>query len=79
MASLTANTIAAAFAIVVSSSCASAAEGGVEQRQACMRDAFSFCGDKIPDVERITACMIKNLGKLSAPCRAQFMTAGKGP
>ena len=29
-----------------------------EQQQACTGDAFRLCGDAIPDVDRVTACMI---------------------
>ena len=48
------------------------AAGTPEQRRACRHDAFKFCGNEIPDVPRITACMQKNLKKLSPACRAQF-------
>jgi len=51
---------------------ASHAQGTPEQRMACTEDAFKFCGADIPDVPRITACMIKNLKQLSPVCRAQF-------
>ncbi len=48
------------------------AAGTPEQRHACRHDAFKFCRNEIPDVPRITACMEKNLKKLSPACRAQF-------
>ena len=48
------------------------AQGMAEQRWACEQDAFKFCGSEIPNVQRITACMIKNVKKLSPACRAQF-------
>jgi len=44
----------------------------MEQQQACMGDAFRLCGSEIPDVERITACMIRRHSEVSAGCRAQF-------
>jgi hypothetical protein len=50
----------------------SRAQGMAEQRWACEQDAFKFCGNEIPNVQRITACMIKNVKKLSPACRAQF-------
>jgi hypothetical protein len=50
----------------------SQAQGMAEQRWACEQDAFKFCGNEIPNVQRITACMIKNVKKLSPACRAQF-------
>ena len=31
-----------------------------EQQQACTGDAFRLCSSDIPDVDRITACMIRN-------------------
>jgi hypothetical protein len=43
-----------------------------EQQQACSGDAFRLCGAEIPDVERVTVCMIKNRSQLSAGCRAHF-------
>ena len=48
------------------------AAGTAEQRAACMSDAFRVCGSEIPNVERITACMKKNVAQLSPGCRAQF-------
>jgi hypothetical protein len=49
-----------------------------EQQQACTGDAFQFCGPEIPDVDRVTACMIRNKSRLSAGCRAHFR-AGPEP
>jgi hypothetical protein len=43
-----------------------------EQQQACSGDAFRVCSSEIPDVDRITACMIRNKAQLSPECRAQF-------
>jgi hypothetical protein len=48
------------------------AAGTPEQRHACRKDAFRVCHDAIPNVSRVTACMQKNIAKLSPPCRAQF-------
>jgi hypothetical protein len=50
----------------------SQAQGTPEQHRACTEDAFKFCSSDIPNVPRITACMIKNIEKLSPDCRAQF-------
>ncbi len=41
-----------------------------EQQQACTNDAFRLCGSDVPDVDRITACMIRNKSQLSPECRA---------
>ena len=43
-----------------------------DQQQACTNDAFRLCGADIPDVDRITACMIRNKSQLSPECRAHF-------
>ena len=50
----------------------SQAQGTPEQHRACTEDAFKFCSSDIPNVPRITACMIKNIENLSPDCRAQF-------
>jgi hypothetical protein len=56
------------------------ASGTAEQQQACFEDAMKFCGGEIPDVQRITACMVRSIHKLSPRCRAQFgQPAGAGP
>ncbi len=51
-----------------------AAQGTPEQRQACQPDAMRLCSEFIPDVERITACMVKNRIRLSPACRVVFST-----
>jgi hypothetical protein len=43
-----------------------------EQQQACTGDAFRLCGPEIPDVDRVTACMIRNKSQLTPGCRAFF-------
>jgi hypothetical protein len=43
-----------------------------DQQQACTGDAFRLCSSEIPDVDRITACMIRNKSQLSPECRAFF-------
>ena len=43
-----------------------------EEQQACSGDAMRLCGAFIPDVDRITACMIENKSQLSPPCRVFF-------
>lgn len=43
-----------------------------DQQQACTPDAFRLCGPEIPDVDRITACMIRNKAQLSPACRVFF-------
>jgi hypothetical protein len=43
-----------------------------EQQQACSDDAFRFCSAEIPDVDRVTVCMIRNKTQLSPGCRVFF-------
>jgi hypothetical protein len=54
-----------------------AAQGTPEQRQACQPDAMRLCNEFVPDVDRITACMVKNRIRLSPPCRAVFTAPRK--
>ncbi len=65
------------FALVLAIGIAAAAtaraeEGTYEQRVACTPDAFRLCGDQIPDIAAVKACMIANRTKLSTACRATF-------
>jgi hypothetical protein len=41
-----------------------------EQEQACSGDAFRLCGSEIPDIDRVTVCMVRNRSQLSPACRA---------
>jgi hypothetical protein len=41
-----------------------------EAQQMCTGDAFRLCGSEIPDVSRITTCMLKQRASLSTGCRA---------
>jgi hypothetical protein len=43
-----------------------------EQQQACTPDAMRLCGDYVPNVDRITACMIQKRSQLSAQCKVYF-------
>src|SRR5437764_8959820 len=43
-----------------------------EQQHACTGDAFSLCGPEIPNVDRVTACMIRKRAQLSPGCRGYF-------
>jgi type II secretory pathway component PulL len=58
--------------ILVATSGQSQAAGTPEQRRACRADAMKLCRNYIPNVKRITACMERNLSKLSPLCRTQF-------
>jgi hypothetical protein len=48
--------------------------GTWEQQMACTPDVWRLCGDQIPDVSRIVACLRQNTPQLSSNCRAVFET-----
>ena len=43
-----------------------------EQQQICSGDAMRLCGEFIPNVDRITACMIQKYSQLSDGCKSVF-------
>jgi hypothetical protein len=47
-----------------------AAQGTAEQQQACTPDVMRLCNEFIPDVAKITACMIRKRASASPACRA---------
>jgi hypothetical protein len=61
---------AALAAALLAATPPSFAQGTAEQRSACMGDAFKFCSAEIPNIPKITACMIKRKADLSSGCRA---------
>lgn len=61
-------TVAIFFVMLASASHAFTAEA---QRQ-CTGDAFRLCSSEIPDIGRITACMVKNRSSLSSGCRVEL-------
>ncbi|GKQ53943.1 hypothetical protein [Bradyrhizobium sp. Ce-3] len=40
-----------------------------EAQQMCSGDAFRLCSAEIPNIPKITACMVKNRSQLSGGCR----------
>jgi hypothetical protein len=46
--------------------------GTFEQQLACTPDVWRLCGNQIPDVNRIVACLRQNTPQLSGGCRAVF-------
>jgi len=40
-----------------------------EAQQMCTGDAFRLCSSEIPDISRITVCMMKQRASLSSGCR----------
>ena len=51
--------------------------GTWEQQMACTPDVWRLCGDKVPDVSRIVACLQQNTPQLSSGCRAVFESSAE--
>jgi len=51
--------------------------GTWEQQMACTPDVWRLCGDQIPDVSRIVACLRQNTPQLSSNCRAVFESSAE--
>jgi hypothetical protein len=47
-----------------------------EAQQMCTGDAMRFCGHEVPNVQRITACMVRHRAQLSPGCRAVMEREG---
>lgn len=43
-----------------------------DEQAACSDDAFRLCSADIPDVDRVTVCMVRNKAQLSPGCRVYF-------
>jgi hypothetical protein len=54
-------------------------QGTFEQQLACTPDVWRLCGDRIPDVNRIVACLRQNTPQLSGPCRSVFESNASVP
>jgi len=60
------------LAFAVSISALSSTQGfafSAEAQEMCTGDAFRLCSSEIPNIPKITACMVKNRSNLSAGCR----------
>jgi hypothetical protein len=63
--------LALGFAAIVSiASTGSSFAFSSEAQQQCTGDAFRLCSSEIPNIPKITACMVKHRTDLSAGCRA---------
>ena len=62
---------------VVSTASSQEYRGTWEQRMACTPDVWRLCGDRIPDVSRIVACLRQNTPQLSNGCRAVFESSAE--
>jgi hypothetical protein len=65
----------AVFALAVAASFSSLSSTSsfaytAEAQQMCTGDAFRLCSSEIPNIPKITACMIKHRADLSPGCRA---------
>ncbi|TCU72146.1 hypothetical protein EDE08_1054 [Bradyrhizobium sp. R2.2-H] len=66
-------TIASLFAFAVTSLAFQTSPGlafSSEAQQMCSGDAMRLCSSEIPDIPRITACMVRNKSQVSPGCRA---------
>ncbi|MFO1111627.1 MAG: hypothetical protein U1E61_20840 [Bradyrhizobium sp.] len=70
--------LALAASSLVSATSISAFAYTPEQQQACTPDAMRLCGEYVPDVDRITTCMIARKSQLSPECR-RFFRPGPEP
>ena len=50
-----------------------------EQQQMCTGDAMRLCSSEIPDVDRVTACMVRQRAQLSDGCKAVFRVEPTAP
>jgi hypothetical protein len=60
------------LAVAASISALSSTSGfafSAEAQQMCTGDAFRLCSSEIPNIPKITACMIKHRADLSTGCR----------
>ena len=59
-----------AFAVSISAlSSTSSFAFSAEAQSMCTSDAFRLCSSEIPNIPKITACMMKHRSDLSAGCR----------
>ena len=52
------------------STTASAGAETLEEKQACIADAFQFCSGAIPDRDRVFTCLIANKDVISEACHS---------
>ena len=43
-----------------------------QEQEACMDDAFKFCGQAIPDRERVFYCLVQNKAAITPRCHAML-------
>lgn len=74
----TAILVMALFASMLGGPTSAAERGTAEQRRACTLDVFKFCGEFIPDADRITVCLWRKVRDLSPECRIVMAGERKG-
>jgi hypothetical protein len=52
------------------------AQGSPEAQQACTPDAMRLCNEFIPDVAKVTSCMMAKRSQLSEACRVAMRGGG---
>ena len=66
-------TIATLFAVTIAAIAFQTSPGlafSSEAQQMCSGDAMRLCSREIPDIPRVTACMVRNKSQVSPGCRA---------
>jgi hypothetical protein len=58
---------------------AALAQGTLSQQDACRPDVFRLCGNYIPDVGEIVACLRGNEARLSGACRQVMFAEPAAP
>ena len=58
-----------AFAVSFSALSTQSFAFSAEAQQMCTGDAFRLCSSEIPNIPKITACMVKHRAELSVGCR----------
>jgi hypothetical protein len=66
-------------AVIAQAASAEEYRGTMEQQMACTPDVWRLCSDRIPDVNRIVACLQQNTPNLSSGCRAVFQSNNSMP
>lgn len=61
--------LTAALALGLCAASTSSFAFSAEAQQMCTGDAFRLCSSEIPDISRITACMMRQRASLSTGCR----------
>ena len=62
--------VAFVLALTLGSIGVSFAQNSQQEQEACMDDAFKFCGPAIPDRERVFYCLVQNKTVIAPKCLA---------